>query len=1149
MYSHPLKLLSLKIEVISASNKAVTIKFPYKRILPNGQSEKNQNFISGLVSLLVATTLVIWLCFLLILSGDIHLNPGPSTSSISSNSTSCSSDVYDFLNLPHHLSVIHYNVQSLQHKIDIVISELGSFDVLAFTETWLNASIPSSDLLIPNFHNPLRKDRTGDSHGGVILYIKDSIPCLRRPDLELNNLESIWVELKLPGRKNILLSVFYRPPNSDNIYNTLLESSIGLAVDTDISDIIIVGDFNMNTSIPSSQRKIASLCQQNNLTQLITEPTNFTEHSASTIDLLFVSKPDSVITSGVGEPFLDQNIRYHCPIFGIFRYSKPKSKIFPRIVWNYNRADFDLLRQKLVDIDWNSIKDDNIDLYAKTFSDVLNNISCQCIPNRKVSINTQDPPWLNGLIKKKIRQRKRLYRKAKRTNVPAHWTKFKKFRNETVNLIRNTKLQYYQSLGLKLQTLPLSSKDWWKILKSFINPNSNKSIPPLFDESSNTLITDTKLKANLLNNFFSSQTVIDDTNHMLPALPNLQGQPCIDNITITPSDVRDILKSLPLGKASGPDGINGRILRECASELSQPLCDLFNYSLMTCCVPSSWKHANVCAVFKKGDPSFPNNYRPISLLNIIEKVFERIIFKSIFNFYRETGFFTPFQSGFLPGDSTVNQLTFLYNSFCKALDNGLEVRVVFFDISKAFDKVWHRGLIFKLEKSGIRGNILKWFTNYLSDRSQKVVIPGTNSDDSLIFAGVPQGSILGPLLFLVYINDIVTEIGSVINLFADDTSLYMIVNNPNDTALQLQEDIDRISQWANTWLVKFNPAKSESLTISRKINKPHHPTLFMLQAPIQTVQEHKHLGMFFSSDGSWHSHITYIKEKAWTRIHIMRRLKYTLNRKSLEIIYISFIRPVLEYSDVVWDNCCQYEKDELDKIQLEAARIVTGCTKLVSTNELLQEIGWEKLSERRRKHKLILFFKMIHNLTPAYLSSLVPASIGHNTSYNLRNANDLQTPFSRTVLYAKSFLPSVINDWNSLPEEARHIHSLNNFKKFLNTNLPKPNTLFYNGERRAQILHTRLRTKCSALNHHLFQKNIVASPLCSCGAIETTQHFFFHCPLYTIIRETLLRSITPLGSLTLTTLLKGDATKGLTINSKIFEAVQTFIISSKRFDT
>ena len=243
--------------------------------------------------------------------------------------------------------------------------------------------------------------------------------------------------------------------------------------------------------------------------------------------------------------------------------------------------------------------------------------------------------------------------------------------------------------------------------------------------------------------------------------------------------------------------------------------------------------------------------------------------------------------------------------------------------------------------------------------------------------------------FLLYINDIVNDIGCNIRLFADDTSLFVIVENPDSAAELINTDMGKISTWAGKWLVKFNPGKNESFVVSLKTDKPVHPPLFMLNEQIKEVQCHKHLGIYLSTDCSWHKHIEYIKEKAWARINVMRKFKYTLDRKSLETIYITFIRPILEYADIIWDNCTQQEKNDLEKIQLEAARIATGATKLVSIENLYDETGWEKLETRRKNHKLTLFYKMFNNISPTYLSSLVPQLVQNVSNYNLRNADDI----------------------------------------------------------------------------------------------------------------------------------------------------------------
>ena len=271
----------------------------------------------------------------------------------------------------------------------------------------------------------------------------------------------------------------------------------------------------------------------------------------------------------------------------------------------------------------------------------------------------------------------------------------------------------------------------------------------------------------------------------------------------------------------------------------------------------------------------------------------------------------------------------------------------------------------------------------------------------------------------------------------------------------------------------------------------------MLGQQINEVEFHKHLGIYFSNDGSWHKHIDYIKEKAWTRINIMRRLNYEIDRKSLEMIYTTFIRPILEYADVIWDNC-NYEKQELEKIQIEAARIATGASKLISIRNLYNKIGWETLEKRRINHKLILFYKMYYNLTHDYLSSLVLSSVNEVSHYNLRNANDVQTINARTALYFNSFLPSVIRQWNNIPDTDKYVDSVDSFKRQLSRNKTQVPKYFYTGIRKLQNLHTRLLTECSSLNYDLFVKSISDTPLCSCrsGDVENAEHFFLSCNFY-----------------------------------------------------
>ena len=491
-------------------------------------------------------------------------------------------------------------------------------------------------------------------------------------------------------------------------------------------------------------------------------------------------------------------------------------------------------------------------------------------------------------------------------------------------------------------------------------------------------------------------------------LPKNHTQDRLELFEISPQTVKDVLSSLNVNKSCGPDLMSPRLLKEAATILAELYSVLFTSSLRLGHFPSPWKDGNITALHKKDDRSLPSNYRPISLLCQAGKAMERCVHKELFNYINDKKLLTPFQSGFVPGDSTTFQLLHTYHTFCEAVDSGKEVRVVFCDISKAFDRVWHRGLIHKLRDMGCSEEVLKWFSSYLTNRRQRVVNNGQTSEWTFVKAGVPQGSILGPLLFLIYINDIVTELHASVRLFADDTSLYIIVENPITAAFTLSHDLNFISTWASDWLVRFNATKTLSMILSLLKNPPLHPTLYMNNTPIATTASHKHLGLTFSNNCSWNEHINNITKTAYSRLNLLRALKFKVNRNALEKMYISFIRPLLEYSDSVWDNASTESKKQLEAVHNEAARIITSATKLCSIKKFLTDLGWESLQSRRSKHKLILFYKMVNGLAPEYLQTLVPPTVQNTTSYNLRNANNLRNIRANTNLFYNSFLPSTI---------------------------------------------------------------------------------------------------------------------------------------------
>ena len=632
--------------------------------------------------------------------------------------------------------------------------------------------------------------------------------------------------------------------------------------------------------------------------------------------------------------------------------------------------------------------------------------------------------------------------------------------------------------------------------------------------------------------------------------------PHLDSITATAKDVKDLLSILNVNKAYGPDNISPKLLKEAAPSITETLVKLFNMSLSKGIFPASWKLANVVPIYKKAEEFFTSNYRPISLLSTIAKVFERVVFKYLFNYFRDNFMISIWQSGFLPGTSTVTQLIEVYDQFCKAVSKGKDIRVVFLDISKAFDRVWHEGLIYKLKGHGIRGTLLKWLMSYLKDRHQRVIINGATSEWGSVKAGVPQGSVLGPLLFLIFINDITHVIRHCkIRLFADDTCLYIEVDEPEQAAQALNDDLTLIQEWANKWLINFSPPKTEDLLISNKQDRPH-PQLELNAQPIKKVSSHKHLGVHLTSDLSWSTHAEETAKKANRTLGIIRPLKNKLDRKSLETLYTSFVRPIIEYADEVWDVPAnnRHTLQVLDKVQKEAAKIVTGATALCTTEELNHEAGWQPLAERRCLHRANMMYKVNHGLAPTYLQDLLPNQVQARTRYQLRNNTNLDVPLARLSSYSNSFFPSATRLWNSLKPETRTSPSVKAFKRNYLKEHPRPvqNCWYSYGPRLPQIMMARMRIGCSPLHYDLHTKlHVRDNPFCTCDHLspETAQHYFTDCPKYMDKRHILRTGITNANatSFNMEVILNGNPTLPPNLNRTILTLVHQFIISTKRF--
>ena len=665
------------------------------------------------------------------------------------------------------LKIIHYNAQSLRKKLHILETEATEFDIICITETWLNETINDNSLYLKGYLPIIRKDRQ-DGYGGVAMYVKNNLATRRRDDIASFNTESLWVEIQ-NGNFKLLLGCMYRPPNSKSAYWEHLESCIENAKSIGLTNMFICGDLNCN--VLENGNKLNTILQRYHLSQLIDKPTHHTKSNATLLDIIATTCPDNVQAHGILPP----STSHHNPVYVIIKNKKPKTACYQRKIWCVNDADWEGLNNELRQTTWEDVlrSTDSSEMVEK-WTETFINITEKYIPHETITVRPREAQWMTPHIRKIMRKRDRAHKIAKRRNTDHYWEKYRKLRNEVIDRIREAKdNQEKRQAAYIRENSGKNPKLWWKLVKNFYKGSSSTSnlSQPLLVEGK--LVTSDKDKANELNNFFVKQTQVETEGSQLPLIHPL-GKDNISMITITASNVRDLLQILNVSKACGPDGINPKILKYTADAISPILSEIFNFSLQSSEFLNPWKIAYVTALFKKGDPQQCSNYRPISLLSILSKVFERCVFREVFNFLLTHEKLSKLQAAYTPNSSTECQLLEIYNTISEAMEHGLSIRFVFCDVSKAFDRVWHEGLLHKLENNGVRGSLLKWFKSYLSDRQQLVVLNGQKSELKNIKAGVPQGSILGPLLFIVYMNDIVDAVNTNIRLYADDSTLFVI---------------------------------------------------------------------------------------------------------------------------------------------------------------------------------------------------------------------------------------------------------------------------------------------------------------------------------------------------------------------------------------
>ena len=623
-----------------------------------------------------------------------------------------------------------------------------------------------------------------------------------------------------------------------------------------------------------------------------------------------------------------------------------------------------------------------------------------------------------------FRRRNLLYKRAKSTNSPHDWSIYRSFRNSTLARLRSLKFKFFHSLS----SSP-TPRHFWSSVKKLRKKAT--SIPPLFDN--NSFVHSDLPKANLLNQFFStcfnsSTPPLTPTSHSdSPPSPS-----CPLDLLCSEDELLRLLLNLSSDTATGPDGISARMLKLSAHSITAPLTLIFNISISSGIFPSDWKNSYIVPIPKSKSPSSsPSDYRPISLLSIISKVLERHIFNYLHDFCTTNQFLSDSQFGFRPGRSTESALLSITHSWLSSLDSHNSICATFFDLRKAFDSVPHQPLMQTLSSIGLPSHLTSWLHSYLCNRFQQVILNGSASPKSHASSGVPQGSILGPLLFIIYINslsDISLSPSSKLILYADDILFSHHCNSPSDISL-IQLDIDAISSWVSSQHLTVNSSKTKYMFISFKPSSyfSSFPPLFFNGSPLDRVNSFKYLGLVITSNLSWSAHIQSISCKSRRLIGMLYRLFYRHSSPStLYKLYSSLIRPHLEYCSSVWDPSSPAVISKLEKIQHFALKL---SAKSWSSNypSLLRLFNCPSLSSRRKKSKLTSLFKILNGYMffPPHSFHLLHVPAMPTRTFH---PNNLFVPRARTSAFLFSFVPHTSSLWNSLPPHLKDCSSIGSFK-------------------------------------------------------------------------------------------------------------------------
>ena len=945
---------------------------------------------------------------LLLCSGDIESCPGPFQKN------------FQELSSMRGIKLVHQNIRGLFGKRDMLqtlfTSEKSKF-ILTLSETHTNSTTNSELFKMPGFQF-IRKDRPDGIGGGVAIYLSDDIKWKRRPDLETPEIECIWVEIEIFKGKNFVVGCIYRPPDSSNYLNKEFNNFLNemLSKVNKISmETFLLGDINVNFLTKSNNKEIKNIFVTHGLTQIVKSPTRVTKDTKTLIDVILTSNNSHVQCTKV----IPLSLSDHDCVACVRKLNHRKEQfrtIECRDYSKYNHTDVSL---DVANFNWKPLYDtQNVNIAWNYMKEGLVSIANKHAPLITKRVKGRPCPWLTYDLKALMNTRDKLLRKARKSNHECDWSTYKRLKNSCNNKVKQAKQKYHKDL---LHEHCKNPAKFWKCIKEIFPTKEHPAA------SATTSIDDEKNlnNANVLCKFFTN--IAQSIKFKAFKLRNFAWEISPKLVTseklftfgyVSRIFVEKELRSLKRRKAPGCDNLPPGILKDAAQPLSGPLTHLINMSISTGLVPTEWKIAKITPVHKGGATDDNNNYRPISVLSSLSKILEKAVHKQLSDYLENNDILSENQFGYRKRRSTELATILLTDNIRKAVDKGNLVGALYIDLSKAFDTLNHSILLEKLKSVGIRGSARNWFSDYLFNREQFCIVEKCKSKPMKITCGVPQGSILGPLLFLIYFNDFekCLKYAHCLN-FADDTVVYVEGKNKESIEYQLNEDLKLISTYfqINQLVINLNKGKTETMLFgtSKKLSS-YGKKLFLLfdDTEIQATETYKYLGTTLDSSLSLSANFDKIYKRSVAKLRMLSSLQSYLDESSKRKIYNGMILPCITYNCTVNLNLSQTQRNKLKSIDNLAARVI-GTSQPVE-NAL-------------KKQSIMLVRKCLEGRTcTSFRDYFKVQSHGRGTR---NDGYRLEIPFIK-LKYAKSgFYSMGVTLYNELPLNIRKIESFNLFRK------------------------------------------------------------------------------------------------------------------------